>query len=141
MRRILVPVDGSEPALRALAFAADRAEEAGGVVHVLTVHPPLRAHGAPEIYAGQERLQQLAMQHDEQVLATAMKHLRGRRLECTQESREGEPAEIIARRAEELGCDAIVMGTRGMGLVGSLVMGSIATKVVHLSAVPVTLVK
>ncbi len=33
------------------------------------------------------------------------------------------------------------MGTRGMGAVGSLVMGSVAQKVVHRSPVPVTLVK
>ena len=33
------------------------------------------------------------------------------------------------------------MGTRGMGAVAGLVMGSVAQKVVHLAAVPVTLVK
>jgi nucleotide-binding universal stress UspA family protein len=35
----------------------------------------------------------------------------------------------------------IVMGTRGQGAVGNLLLGSVATKVIHLSKVPVTLVK
>ncbi|MDP1900390.1 MAG: universal stress protein [Rubrivivax sp.] len=47
----------------------------------------------------------------------------------------------LARRADELGCDGIVMGTRGMTAIGSVVMGSVATKVVHAANVPVTLVK
>jgi nucleotide-binding universal stress UspA family protein len=38
-------------------------------------------------------------------------------------------------------CDGIVMGTRGMSAVGNLVMGSVATKVIHLTKLPVTLVK
>jgi nucleotide-binding universal stress UspA family protein len=54
---------------------------------------------------------------------------------------EGDPADVIARRAQELGCDAIVMGSRGMGRIANLVIGSVATKVVHLTALPVTLVK
>jgi nucleotide-binding universal stress UspA family protein len=33
------------------------------------------------------------------------------------------------------------MGTRGMGAIGNLVLGSVATKVIHLTEVPVTLVK
>jgi nucleotide-binding universal stress UspA family protein len=33
------------------------------------------------------------------------------------------------------------MGTRGMGAIGNVFLGSIATKVVHLASVPVTLVK
>ncbi|MFN5167526.1 MAG: universal stress protein [Pseudomonadota bacterium] len=37
--------------------------------------------------------------------------------------------------------DGIVMGSRGMGALGNLAFGSVATKVVHLADVPVTLVK
>ena len=53
----------------------------------------------------------------------------------------GDTASMIVKRAEELNCDGIVMGTRGMGAIGNLVMGSVATKVVHLTKLPVTLVK
>lgn len=43
--------------------------------------------------------------------------------------------------AKSEGVDVIVMGTRGMGALGNLALGSTATKVVHLADVPVTLVK
>jgi nucleotide-binding universal stress UspA family protein len=62
-------------------------------------------------------------------------------LACVTHVRIGAPAEVIAAYAAEKGCDAIVMGTRGMGAVAGLVMGSVAQKVVHLASVPVTLVK
>jgi len=38
-------------------------------------------------------------------------------------------------------CDAIIMGTRGMGSLANLVIGSVTTKVIHLVEVPVTLIK
>ncbi len=43
--------------------------------------------------------------------------------------------------AAELDCDLIVMGTHGRGPVAGLVMGSVATRVLHLAACPVLLVK
>ncbi len=62
-------------------------------------------------------------------------------LACVPEVRIGAAAEVIAAYAAEQGRDAIVMGTRGMGAVAGLAMGSVAQKVVHLASVPVTLVK
>jgi len=53
----------------------------------------------------------------------------------------GDIAPTLAWRAEELQCDEIIMGTRGMSAIRNLVLGSMATKVVHLAAMPVTLVK
>jgi nucleotide-binding universal stress UspA family protein len=48
---------------------------------------------------------------------------------------------MIAQYAKEKGCDQIVMGTRGLGTVQGLLLGSVATKVIHLANVPVMLVK
>ena len=47
---------------------------------------------------------------------------------------------VIADYAKSMNCDAIVMGTRGMGSTAELI-GSIARQVISLSDVPVTLVK
>jgi nucleotide-binding universal stress UspA family protein len=52
----------------------------------------------------------------------------------------GEPAAQIARLARELGSDLIVMGTRGLGAVHHALVGSVALKVAHASPVPVALV-
>jgi nucleotide-binding universal stress UspA family protein len=86
-------------------------------------------------------MRQLAAEQSHWMLGAIEERLRAATVPHTVEMREGEPAETIARRAEELGCDAIVMGSRGMGRIAGLVMGSVATKVVHLTSLPVTLVK
>ena len=56
-------------------------------------------------------------------------------------SLEGEPAEAIAGYARRTRCKEIIMGTRGLGRISGLVLGSVAIKVIHLASVPVTLVK
>jgi nucleotide-binding universal stress UspA family protein len=53
----------------------------------------------------------------------------------------GSPAETIDHVAREVGANQIVMGTRGLGSLGNLFLGSVTTKVVRLAEVPVTLVK
>jgi nucleotide-binding universal stress UspA family protein len=53
----------------------------------------------------------------------------------------GDIAATINKRAEELGCDGIVMGTAGTSAMENLLMGSVATKLVHITKLPVTLVK
>ena len=53
----------------------------------------------------------------------------------------GPIAETINSLARATRADHIVMGTRGLGALRNLVLGSVATKVVHLATIPVTLVK
>lgn len=53
----------------------------------------------------------------------------------------GDPATLIADYTDKNRCDALVMGTRGMGRIGGLLLGSVASKIIHLVKVPVTLVK
>jgi len=53
----------------------------------------------------------------------------------------GDPADVIGSYADQQCCDMVVMGTRGLGPVGGLLLGSVASKVIHAVKVPVTLVK
>ena len=55
--------------------------------------------------------------------------------------RTGNPAEVIADFSREYHCDLIVMGTRGMGTIKNLLLGSVASKVIHLTEKPLLLVK
>ena len=52
----------------------------------------------------------------------------------------GQIAQVLVEHAHRTVCNMIYMGTRGMTAVSNVVMGSTATKVLHLADVPVVLV-
>jgi nucleotide-binding universal stress UspA family protein len=138
---ILVPVDGSKDALRALDYAVKQARRLKAAVHVLNVQPPPESYGVVPAYLSGREHRALALQHAQSILAQAAGRLRGARVECSTHVAHGEIAPAIVRAARRLGCDSIVMGTRGRGAIGNFLLGSIATKVIHLARIPVTLVK
>jgi nucleotide-binding universal stress UspA family protein len=53
----------------------------------------------------------------------------------------GQPAEAITTFCEELKCDGIVMGSRGLGRAAGLLLGSVARDVIAKASAPVTVVK
>ena len=53
----------------------------------------------------------------------------------------GEVGDVVAHFVKDIGCDQVVMGTRGMGSVANLMLGSGANKVLQMVDVPVLLVK
>ena len=142
MRRILVAIDGSETALRALDFAVQQASHAPAAeLHVLNVQPTLSNYTAAEIYVTAERIHQVAAERAHAILEAAAQRLKTAGGSFKLEQTEGDAAETIARRAAELGCESITMGTHGLSSFGILFMGSVAQRVVHYATVPVTLVK
>ena len=142
MRKILVAVDGSDNALRALDFAVKQAGYAPqAVLHVLNVQLPPSTYTAWEIYVSAETIRDIAAERARSILESTGTRLKGGGFAFQLEQLEGDPAETIGRRAAELGCESIVMGTHGLGPLGILFMGSVAQKVVHHATVPVTVVK
>ncbi|HSQ69204.1 MAG TPA: universal stress protein, partial [Steroidobacteraceae bacterium] len=123
MRKILVAIDGSDCALRALAFAARQARyEPAAALHVLTVEPPADTFTASEIYVSAEHIRKVAAERAAAILAAAAGHLKQDDVPYELEHLRGEPAATVARRAAELGCESIVMGTHGRGQLGVIVM-------------------
>jgi nucleotide-binding universal stress UspA family protein len=142
MRRILVAIDGSETALRAIDFAIKQARYAPAAeLHVLNVQPTLSNYTAAEIYVTAERIHQVATERARAILDAAAGHLKDAGCRFKLEQMEGDAAETIANRAMELDCESITMGTHGLSSFGILFMGSVAQRVVHYATVPVTLVK
>lgn len=142
MRRLLVAIDGSDDALRALDFAVLQARLAPAAeLHVLTVQMPPSANTAWEIYVTPEHIHKVATERSRAILDAAAARLADTGCDYKLEQMEGEPASTIAARAAELDCEAIVMGTHGRGQLGVLLLGSVAQRVVHYATVPVTLVK
>jgi YjbE family integral membrane protein len=139
--KILVPVDGSEASVRALdgVLKQLRLYKDGVEIHLLNVQHalPSRAasHVANDAVPDYHREQGLAE------LAQARKRLEAGKVKYQHHIAVGDAAEVISRYAKENGCSQIVMGTRGMGTVSNMLLGSVATQVIHLSPVPVMLIK
>ena len=142
MLKLLVPVDGSDSSLRALQYVIGLAKQNGPIaIHVVIVHEEPAIFGEIAVYVTREKMLALQQQSSQARLVPAEKMLKEAAVPYAVEILTGNTAEVIARRADQLGCAGIVMGTRGMTAIAGLVMGSIATKVVHAAKVPVTLVK
>jgi nucleotide-binding universal stress UspA family protein len=142
MHKLLVPVDGSENALRAVRYAITMAklmERAS--IHLVHAHDEPRIYGEIAVYVPPEKMAALQREHSEAILAAAEGPLKESGVAYTKDVAVGPVANAIVECAERLGCDAIVMGTRGHSTIGNLLLGSVATKVVHLTRLPVTLVK
>ena len=141
MFRILVAVDGSESSDRAVAhllkklgWYREKIE-----VHLLNVQAALPSDVSRFITTDQ--LQGFHREQGVAALASARAVLDGARVSYVTHIGIGEPAHVIAHYANEKAIDQIVMGTRGLGSVAGLVMGSVTTKVLSLTDVPVLLIK
>lgn len=142
--RILLAVDGSEHAARAVKHAVrlkgwlrEKLD-----VQLVNVQPPvpsrdLLLEGRPsEVH----RLEEPLRAEGAKLLAAAQAALTAAGIEHQSHVETGEPAPVIIGLARTHHCSTIVMGTHGRGAIASLVLGSVAAKVVHLSPVPVLLV-
>jgi nucleotide-binding universal stress UspA family protein len=142
MPRFLVPVDGSESAMRAARFAIDLAKDIKMLqLHFVTVHPEPVSYGEIAVYASARELEELQNARSADLLQPALDAAKRAGVPYTSEILSGEIAPAIVNRADELACHGIIIGTRGMSALGNLVMGSVASKVVHLTRLPVTLIK
>jgi nucleotide-binding universal stress UspA family protein len=110
-------------------------------LHIVNAHEEPVIYGEIAVYESAEKLKALQRQHSESILERALQLARAAGVTFTSEILIGDVPSVIAECAQARGCDGIVMGTRGMSAIGSLVMGSVATKVIHLTKLPVTLVK
>ncbi len=142
MSNILLPVDGSETCLRAVEYMIKRMQQLREppTLYLLTIHPPIPyANVASAV--GQEAITRFYREEGEAKLKSARDMLDAAQVKYSFHIIVGDPAEVIARFAAERGIDEIVMGTRGLGAVSNVLIGSVASKVIQLASVPVTLVK
>ncbi|MFC0252229.1 universal stress protein [Massilia consociata] len=141
MNKVLIPCDGSDSALRAVRHAAEGlGRSSPPSLQLLHVIEPMTAVTLSEAFAAQGLDDRFPPQAA-QALQPAISALDAAGVPYTLHCRFGEPATEIAAHARETGCDAIVMGTRGRGALASLVIGSVAMRVVQQVDIPVTLVK
>ena len=121
MKKILLAYDGGEPARHALDTAAELALKFGAslsVVSVVPVHPgraPVDPWDDSTVHA--------------QELVEARRLLQQKGIEADLMEPAGDPAKTIEHIAAEGGFDTIVLGSRGLSMVGRALQGSVSEHV------------
>ena len=143
MKRVLIPVDGSECSLHAVKLVIEKrsryADPDSLDIHLVNVQPPL-SHDVTR-FASHDQIVQFHREESEKQLQSACEMLDATKTKYTCHYEVGHVAESICQLAESLACDQIVMGTHGRSALTELLVGSMTVKVVHLAKVPVLLVK
>ncbi|TWH45077.1 universal stress protein [Sporomusa sp. KB1] len=142
-KKILVPIDGSRNSLVALSHAVAIARSFAAEITILYVSAlsqqvplydqvkgskiPANASTDPVNFA-------------KKIIAEALKHVpEGIRVQTHNEL--GEPRIVITETAQQNGYDIIVIGSRGLGTIEGLLLGSVSSYVVRNSHCPVLVVK
>ena len=74
------------------------------------------------------------------MIASAMAQLQAAGLDVVRHLHVGHPADVVVKLADVLECDYVGLGRHGRGVVADLILGSVATRVLQRSTVPVLLV-
>jgi nucleotide-binding universal stress UspA family protein len=140
MSDLLVPFDNSPSARRALDHAVELARQRNGTrLRVLAVLDAVGVDTRELVDAAE--IDRVLSAEASAVLDPARAAVGPTGVTCTYHSATGMPAQSIAAHAREHAVDQIVMGTRGLGTIPGLLLGSVAQRVVLLAGCPVTLVK
>ncbi|MBP6903056.1 MAG: universal stress protein [Burkholderiaceae bacterium] len=139
--KILLPVDGSAHALAAVRHALALREQglAAEMVLVNVQEPPslyevVTAHDS-------EVLAHVRTDAGADLLAPAEGLLTAAGVEWESEVAGGEPSTLLLELLENYGCDAVLMGARGMGAPEAGGLGTVAQALAARSPVPLTLVR
>ena len=139
--KVLVPVDGSPASLRAVDFAIEMATQNPGSSLVLLNVQNIGATELSGAVMESDDWQETASQAAAKALKEAIGKLEAAGAVFKTLVRGGQAAETVAQVAREEDIQHIVMGTRGLGRIQGLLLGSVTTKVIHLAQVPITLIK
>ena len=139
--KILLPVDGSKASLAAVELLVRLVDDGLHAAVVLanvqepaSLYELLRLHDAQAI----ERISAGAAAT---ALEAAQMLLERAGIECESVVGHGDPAHTLVELIERHGCDAVFMGSRGLGTLRFAALGSVANEVLHAAPVPVTIVK
>lgn len=139
--KILIAVDGSEPALDAVRHGLELVRAGLKTNFVLAaVQEPVYLY---ELVLPPDAavLERVTGAEGGQALAGAEALFSAAGVPYQREIGSGDPAPTLIELVRQHGCDAIIMGARGQGALRSALLGSVSQRVVHEAAVPVTIVK
>ncbi len=140
--KILIPIDGSEAAKRAVdhVIANMVGLKESPQVYLLNVQWKL-ATANVKLFISQDTVKDYYIEQGMAALAPARARLDAAGLAYNYHISVGTPAEAIVQYAEEQEVDQIVMGAQGEGKLSDFLLGSVADKVARLAKMPILLVK
>jgi nucleotide-binding universal stress UspA family protein len=145
IKTVGVAMDGSPPATRALALAADIARRYEAELHLVHVVGALPIPEGFEEFARIENVDRSAWVElgrvGEAVLGAARVEATAKGVrEVRTQVLTGDPAERLLGYAHDHGVALLVMGRRGLGRIRGLLMGSVSAKVSSVAECPVIIV-
>jgi len=140
--KILIPVDGSANALRAVGYVIKHVATLKESPQVLLLNAQWNvATGNVKLFIDQQTIDDYYREQGVAALQSARATLDAAALPYQYHVSVGTPAEAIVQYAHQQNVDMIVMGRQGQGGLQSLLLGSVVNKVLHLASCPVLLIK
>lgn len=140
--KVLIPVDGSEAANRAVDHVIASVAWLKEVPQVFLLNVQWKlATGNVKLFINQDTINDYYREQGMAALGEAKARLDKAGLAYSYHISVGTPAEAILQYAEEQKVDQIVMNAHGQGILTNLLLGSVASKVAHQAKMPITLIK
>lgn len=136
--RVLVPMDDSEIAVRALEYALEAHPDAEiTVLHI--VGEPSAMMGKAVGLALEENIEEAAEKHAAEIFERAREIAQSHGVDISTDVAWGSPAKVIVKQADSF--DTVVIGSHGGSLADRLFVGNVVQTVFRRSPVPVTVVR
>ena len=139
--RLMLPVDGTPAALKGVDHVIAVAGWYRDIPEIHLVNVQAALPGDVTRFVRSDEVRSYHLEEGAKELAAARSKLDAAGLRYVAHVDVGSTAEMLARYAREHGIDLVVLGTRGLGSVAGMLLGSVATKIVRESPAPVMLVR
>jgi len=140
--KILVPVDGTESANRAVDHVIASRAWLKEVPQILLLNVQWKiASGNVKLFINQQTIDDYYREHGNAALAAARARLDAAGMAYSYHISVGVPSSAIVAYAAEHKVDQIVLGAGEQRTLAALLLGSVVDKVLHLATVPVVLIK
>ena len=134
VERVLIPVDGSDSSKNAAKYAAHLVNARNPKLYLLNVWEPVNMTIGGEVA---EKLREEEQAKSMALLEEYKKLLEPCGLGVELIARSGRPDYVILNVQDELDCDLIVIGSRGLSVLENVIMGSVVTRVLEGATCPV----
>lgn len=141
--KIIVAADGSKYSIEAVRYLTGHLHWAREQpqLDLVYVHPPVPKLSGLGSVVGKKQLDRYYQEEGAEALAAAKQLLDAAKMPYNAHILIGQPAETIVAYAKKSKADLLVIGHRGISAAASVMIGSVASKLLQLSPVPVLLVK